>query len=582
MTPRIGGLTIEEFVHFLALLERVKEQHGLDSSAGGPGQQHPQERNKSPYDNNHHQGVSVAVATSPRMSQESTTSDQDSSDSSTCGSSGAPSPDGSSSSACSGDFDLPVGVGGFSPLERLFLRRYLHVIPEEALNGGGSECDGSRLSRALSGISSALSFLADGDDRGSFDSGEEEDVVVDDSLLPAVFSSQGHLIPTTLDEDIRPNSYVEDAPEEKAAADHFVTVTALPALVVDISNDSSSSGADEVAPRPRVLEELEERETAECCRVVDESLLPVSVAALSQETDGDSPEEEPPGCPVAAGEAAGHLTLSVQPSMSTGGDCAGGAEEEDDASESTSVVTLIDERIVSVDYRPPTICSAQLLLLAEAQEPPPDGQDPNSDDTVATSRPNDGRIDSNQEETKDGPEEADGPVQVSQLLKFWEKRCDPDGSSSAAPPRLPISCETSIKPLQLASNWPPPPPPLPDSYEPYRTATSASETETGYSTDGSESVLRQRRLARPPPPCRPTPPLDYRPEPPVRRSFVLATGDDAALEEDERTKARLLAAWLSSSSVSTQQRQKQPDDEGELARCSAARHDHHQPTSPPH
>lgn len=532
VTPRIGGLTIEEFVHFLALLERVKEQHQQQTD--------PLDERISPqYDNvagqqqQQHQLVSVAVATSPRISPPS--DDSASSSSSSSGSSPSISP-GGSSSACSGDFDLPNdGGGGFTQLERLFLRRYLHVIPEEAL-GGGSDCGGSRLSRALSGISSALSFLADGEDdqTSCFDSGDDErESVTPDasSFLPTVVNDppeEEPLIPTTLDEDIRPNSYIEDAPTpaptKPSESEEFLTVTAMPAVVIETSDLDSSSGADEVAPRPRVLEEFE-MTRAQSVILMEESLLPEGVLMIHDEQSApvvQQAKEDPPSSLsyLNVPEELPDEPDGLEPSAADES-----AMEEDDASGSTSVVTLIDDKIVRVDYQPPATSNAQLQLLAESQQPAPDTNSSLIDAARQDERPS---------SSSSSEEEEAGPVQVSKLRKFWERRCyGSDGSVKPTENGL-------IRPLPC---WPPPPrpPQLPDAYEPYRTATSASETETGYSTDGSESVLLLRR--RPP---RPTPPLDYRPEPPARRSLIMPCPSAGPPEEDEELKARLLADWLSS------------------------------------
>lgn len=198
--PRIGGLTIEEFIHFLALLERVKEQH-LDAKesdedpAGSSPNALPAERT-SPYDNiirslGPDHPLYCNVATSPRTSPPS---DEDRSRSS------------ASSSPCSSDedagqFQLPdkPAIPSFSFLERLFLRRYLHVIPEEAASDCGSHS--ARLSRALSGLSSALSYLEDADDdRFSHESMGEEylDFASGGSVTPIPPP------PTTNDEEVDP------------------------------------------------------------------------------------------------------------------------------------------------------------------------------------------------------------------------------------------------------------------------------------------------------------------------------------------------------------------------------------------
>jgi hypothetical protein len=190
--PRIGGLTIEEFIHFLALLERVKEQHidtkeSGDDPAAGSGSATPSApaERTSPYDNiirslGPDHPLYCNVATSPRISPPS---DEDRSR----GSSSSSSPCSSDEDA--GQFQLPDGksatLPGFSFLERLFLRRYLHVIPEEVASDCGSHS--ARLSRALSGLSSALSYLEDvDDDRFSHESVGDEfpDFASGGSLTP--------------------------------------------------------------------------------------------------------------------------------------------------------------------------------------------------------------------------------------------------------------------------------------------------------------------------------------------------------------------------------------------------------------
>lgn len=537
---RIGGLTIEEFVHFLALLERVKEQHLMDPPPPLDDSDHSR---NSPYDNlagqqkNQHN-----VATSPRISPPS----DDSASSSSGSSSTIGSPD-SSASSCSADFDIP-GCG-FTPLEKLFLRRYLHVIPEEALNGG-SDCGGgsSRLSRALSGISSALSFL---EDDQHFDScGEEEtsmsDLEPSSSALPAVLNDSrsaadssetstvdgqaDDLIPATLDDTIvADESPMEDESNDvlPTNSDDFITVTAMPALVIESLSDRDSSGADEVAPLPRVVEDLESGRTEGECRIVDESLLPLSVLLIQQsstpdaekevtkqviETNDNEIEEEPPLL-LSTNEPEQPAVQLVLP------------DDEPDACDSTSVVTLVDDKIVSVEYHPPASSSALIVMDQKQSEEPPSIEEP----VVPVST-------SHTDETATEP----APVPVSELRRIWEMRCDPEASNNSKPPPE----RTDF----WSGSWPPPPPPVPpppDQYDPFSRTAPSSETETGYSTDGSEPLFRRRK----PPPPRPTPPLHYRPDPPSRNSSILLRPDNSDPDnkdddDDERTKARLLADWL--------------------------------------
>ncbi|XP_045028954.1 serine/arginine repetitive matrix protein 2 isoform X5 [Daphnia magna] len=315
--PRIGGLTIEEFIHFLALLERVKEQH-LDTkeSDEDPARSSPNAlpaERTSPYDNiikslGPDHPLYCNVATSPRTSPPS---DEERSRSS------------ASSSPCSSDedagqFQLPdkPGIPGFSFLERLFLRRYLHVIPEEVASDCGSHS--ARLSRALSGLSSALSYLEDADDdRFSHESiGDEyrdfasggsltpvppppttNDEEVDPLLVPLEAQSKGkaservppvahgHSAPDdrpdeNADSNSPPESPIEATVTRHPSEDEFSIVLAVPVMIVDssdydepadsaaedrnsVTSATASSLAEEDGDRPpgfpQVLEELNVR-----------------------------------------------------------------------------------------------------------------------------------------------------------------------------------------------------------------------------------------------------------------------------------------------------------------------------------
>jgi hypothetical protein len=307
----------------------------------------------------------------------------------------------------------------------------------------------------------------------------------------------------------------------------------------------------------------------------------------------------------------------------------------------TSVVTLIDAKIVSVDYKPVQSIrsSAQLRhatrtaeTLDEFQEAAPDaenrqlaGESPaeletdkgqvskEDSDPVAPHFTTDNcssmgnEPGSNQTEfiPVDGgvcnsTEKKHGRV-VDEMRRLWETRCAADsstvasipsnqeqskdasveyGSDQSTPvpeeepsvavvePSAVVNDSVRMKSIQefrmLWSGWPPPPP-LPPPPEHY----GASETETGYSTDGSEPFRhRRRRAALMTPPPRPTPPRDdnlYRsqsnhsgwhdrpPEPPLRYQPCLhryqplcyySAPEADEEDDDERVKARLLADWL--------------------------------------
>ena len=317
--PRIGGLTIEEFIHFLALLERVKEQHldskEADTTVGTQVQSLSNLERTSPYDNiirpPPEQPFYCHVATSPAASPPS--DDQDSNQDQS----------GSSSlSPCSSDEDgqnlppsLDKGIhqlmvpGSFSLLERLFLRRYLHVIPEEAASDCGS--NSARLSRALSGLSSALSYLEDLDeDRFSNESMADETDPEGDGTTPIpiypldpanpfdpvdilsikenttnveqndiqLHSSNDEMQKEKIILDVHTIVNEEEtssplAPSNPATTDHQISdsisgsdeyslVTAMPAIIISSSDDDDrNSPSDEinrlsVSDLPLVLEEL--------------------------------------------------------------------------------------------------------------------------------------------------------------------------------------------------------------------------------------------------------------------------------------------------------------------------------------
>ena len=155
--PKIGGLTIEEFIHFLALLERVKEQHldpatskhplPLSSGSGSIHKMLPGAElgRSSPYDNMASRIRNQSAPLSP-VSAGSSSGDSDSGDEYLLPESASASASASATSALASSRSMiPDGV---AVLEQLFRRRYLHVIPEEA----GSDAS-SRISRALSDLS---------------------------------------------------------------------------------------------------------------------------------------------------------------------------------------------------------------------------------------------------------------------------------------------------------------------------------------------------------------------------------------------------------------------------------------------
>ncbi|XP_057369215.1 uncharacterized protein LOC130690233 [Daphnia carinata] len=771
--PRIGGLTIEEFIHFLALLERVKEQH-LDAkeSDEDPARSSPNAlpaERTSPYDNiirslGPDHPLYCNVATSPRTSPPSDEA-RSSASSSPC-----------SSDEDAGQFQLPdkPGIPGFSFLERLFLRRYLHVIPEEAASDCGSHS--ARLSRALSGLSSALSYLEDvDDDRFSHESiGDEyRDFASGGSLTPVALppiTNDDEIDPLLValepeskrtasaaegepsranppDENSPPESPIEATVTRHPSEDEFSIVLAVPVMIVDSSDydepaDSAAedrdsltsaaapSPAEEDADRatrfPQVLEELNEAEEkptegsvemdakenqsevtslADYCELLDESALPLSV--LMMQTSGccrdddetgqraDSERNESTdgyGCSCSLGFSddddvnnvtvvSDHQQLDDVATLhdvegdgqkTDGGveradevDCCGvpvlkesisDADGETTVLGGTSVVTLIDAKIVSVDYEPvQLICSGARLCHVPA---PTDTLEAFQHDTVASRAENRQLAGDNPAELEadktmgqvsveptdpihfqvtgdvellerqmtslagsEDPEanphgvcsstaEKHGHV-VDEMRKLWEMRCNADASAGqclpahhdaeqdvasaddgsdhstpvpeeeeeedgrlAAPECSAVAMDSvRMKSIQefrmLWSGWPPPPP-LPPPPEHY----GASETETGYSTDGSEPFRQRRRRAAlaanavPTPPPRPTPPRDEslyrsrtepsvchdrRPEPPLRYqpypqrfqplcyySAPEAEDDD----DDERVKARLLADWL--------------------------------------
>ena len=731
---RIGGLTIEEFIHFLALLERVKEQHidAKESPVATDGGAAPAERT-SPYDNvlrpppSDQTAVYCNVATSPRISPPS---DQDPSGSSSSS---------SSSSPCSSDEDAQFrqlggggGMPGFSLLERLFLRRYLHVIPEEAASDCGSHS--ARLSRALSGLSSALSYLEDvDDDRFSH---EEDDAASGDAATPVpTVDPQTDIVEcipsTALGDSIKeeerimtslPDGFSSASLESAAdavaggrhphssSAEEFSIVLALPAIIIDSSDEDP---AEEPIHLPRVLDELnrEEEEDDESevtsladCELLDESSLPLSVLMIQTSGcrdydrpstgDGDSERNDPTeecGCPCSLGlsdddddddddddpviidsdeiatlqpleASAGIGEESVVEEANPLSSCQGEdvlvkvdpstATSTVETVAGTSVVTLIDAKIVSVDYEPVQrnlICSsaqlrhgtqtAQQLDAFQPEEEETGGDAGNSrlegenvaeletgsisDDksqqharTPAGSSTDDSaRMDRQLKINRAESIPVDSGVSdcatakhnnghvVDEMRRFWETRCtgDPpppppcqdaiassdlgpsaviaqpvddagqstevEGSdhSTPVPEQDQVTDPARIKSIQqfrmLWSGWPPPPP-LPPPPEHYG-GLCASETETGYSTDGSEPFRQRRRRAAlmsgPTPPPRPTPPREEngyrpywtqtsRPDPPLRYQrhrqplcYYSAPEED---EDDERVKARLLADWL--------------------------------------
>ena len=213
---KIGGLTIEEFIHFLALLERVKEEH-LDPkrplpATSGP-KLIPELGRSSPYDNIANR-IRNAAAMSP-TSGGSSSGDSDSGDEYLL-------PEPSSSG-----FHRALIPDGVAVLEQLFRRRYLHVIPEEA----GSDVS-SRISRALSDLS------------GSEDPS---------SPLPADLTA-------------RLASALHDFPRSPNKSGSASGATFFfPQIFHDLHTKPKSK--PEVEPEPEVVE-------------VDESLLPVSVVMI--------------------------------------------------------------------------------------------------------------------------------------------------------------------------------------------------------------------------------------------------------------------------------------------------------------
>ena len=522
--PRIGGLTIQEFIHFLALLERVKEQHQVASlvppSTLIDAVVQEETRRHSLYDNmnSHHQQQPSGyrnASTSPRTSPPPSTSRSSSASSSSSSSS-------SLSMSEENEFHpSPNGSAGFTMLERLFLRRYLHVIPEEALSDCGTAS--ARISRALSGISSALSFLEEEDRRSSIIYSEDEEEEEPDYCEP----------------DPDPATPVPVSIEEKEEEEEsvYITVVALPAIVIDC--DSSEDGDLPVcSDLPSVLEDfpVQEEEEEEEEEEVDESLLPLSVVQIQETT----------------------------------------------AAEQKAVVTLIDTKIVSVDYHQPI--SSTVLLVPPSppstevrQSPPPPPADetmnqclegfqtpPDANSPLAPQHRED------EEQMKNAAPEAfftpspepmeeeeaqEQPNKVDELRRFWEQRSVI--SVNPPPTRERVDSIQAFR-MFFEAGWPPPPPPPPPERFTLSSTVAgggfSSETETGYSTDGSEKPFPRRRRLIPPP--RPTPPREElllyypQPQPPLppqrlRHESAPRSQEGGGEDEDEVIKARLLADWLS-------------------------------------
>jgi hypothetical protein len=494
---------------------------------------------------------------------------------------------------------------GFSMLERLFLRRYLHVIPEEA----GSDCGSTsaRISRALSGISSALSFLEEEDRRSSIiysgDEDEEPDYCDPDP-------DPGTPVPTTVEEQESVYLTVIDAPSSTES--EYLTVVALPAIIIDCSS-SDDDDLPNHSDLPSVLEDFgasidakgqmeEEDEEDDECQSLDESLLPLSVVQIQANVETKSKPET---------DDAKATTTSIE-------DAAG-----------TSVVTLIDTKIVSVDYQPslpPISCTAHIQSRVpptpstETQEHPPPPPPPVAaakDETIDlcletfqklpdANSPlalEHRQLDENQEkkkkedeveesrnapidvaqsppplvESESNPEafftpspepiQVAQPGQVDELRRFWEQR-SVIGVGQPPPTRERVDSIEAFRMFFASTGWPPPPPPPPppERYDGNNWRSTAigfsSETETGYSTDGSEKPFTRRRRLIPPP--RPTPPREdlffyyepsfHAPPPPsplqhqrMRHESAPRSQDGGGLgdDEDEVIKARLLADWLS-------------------------------------
>ena len=405
LEPRIGGLTIEEFIHFLALLERVKEQHidtkeSGDDPAPGSGATTPSAaaanvERTSPYDNiirslGPDHPLYCNVATSPRISPPS---DEEQSRSS------------ASSSPCSSDedagqFQLPDksnGLPGFSFLERLFLRRYLHVIPEEVASDCGSHS--ARLSRALSGLSSALSYLEDvDDDRFSHESIGDEypDFASAGSLTPVPTATSNNDVNLTVplqvenealeciqqsddlkvekSQDTKTESSVDVTERRIPSDDEFSIVLAVPVMIVDSSDyddpADSPTEEDRTSPfistddglptrLPQVLDEMmndpsvdkgnddddekteeeiqsEVTSLADYCELLDESSLPLSV--LMMQTSG---------CCCRDDEETGQRTHSERNDPSTTEDyacsCSLGFSDDDEDGDNNDNMNVNDD-----------------------------------------------------------------------------------------------------------------------------------------------------------------------------------------------------------------------------------------------
>ena len=600
--PRIGGLTIQEFIHFLALLERVKEQHQASLPTLTDVVQ-DESRRHSLYDNMQQQQPLPGyrnASTSPRTSPPDYVDEINGLNSSSRSSSASSSSESSSSLSMEENEFHPsnnlAASAGFSMLERLFLRRYLHVIPEEA----GSDCGSTsaRISRALSGISSALSFLEEEDRRSSIIYSGDEDEEPDycepdhDPVTP---------VPTTVEE--QESVYLTVVDEPPSTDSEYLTVVALPAIIIDCGS-SEDEDLPNCSDLPSVLEDFgaseasidavgqEEEEEDDECQSLDESLLPLSVVQIQETVQTKNKPET---------DDAKATTKSIE-------DAAG-----------TSVVTLIDTKIVSVDYQPslpPISCTAHIqprvppTPSTETQEhPPPQPPTPAAVDETLDRRletfqtlPDANsplalerrQLDENQEkeeesrnapievvqsplplvESESNPEafftpspepiQVAPPGQVDELRRFWEQR-SVIGVGLPPPTRERVDSIEAFRMFFASTGWPPPPPPPPppERYDTTWRSTAvgfSSETETGYSTDGSEKPFTRRRRLIPPP--RPTPPredlfLYYEPSfhapPPhlqqqrMRHESTPRSQDGGGLgdDEDEVVKARLLADWLS-------------------------------------
>ena len=266
--PTIGGLTIEEFIHFLALLERVKEQQqsaqkpppmlmapfGTDPSLADVSSI-PRSERASPYDNilrldngivSHHRNQNVSTSPTGCSSSSSSPQSSDSEDESYLDIHDFPH---------HGKANYPLTI-----LEQLFPRRFLHVIPEEGTASEGSQS--ARISRTLSELSD-LSMA------------QRWSVVFDDVDGASFFAPKSEL----------------NAPVEAPCCS--TPICPLSITLQSPDEDEAVQSAD----LPKVLEELEQPTKADGSKSasddgeLDESQLPVSVLTI-QDVDQSAGDVE--------------------------------------------------------------------------------------------------------------------------------------------------------------------------------------------------------------------------------------------------------------------------------------------------